>query len=124
MHTRIIKVLVAACIALAAAQSAPAFTQADFAKHIASLKAKLGDEGFTILVQPPFVVIGDESAERVQQRASDTVQWAVDRLKASYFQRDPAQIIDIWLFADKDSYEQHAEKLFGAKPHTPYGYYS
>ena len=52
------------------------------------------------------------------------MKWAVDRLKALYFQRDPEFIIDIWLFRDRESYEEHAEKLFGDKPYTPYGYYS
>jgi hypothetical protein len=108
----------------AATRTSANFTQADYDRHIERLKSKLGDEPFTILVQPPFVVIGDEPADRVQDRAVKTVKWAVDRLKEIYFERDPQFIIDIWLFADKDSYEAHAEKLFGAKPHTPYGYYS
>ncbi len=100
------------------------FTQVDFDRHVARLKAKLGDEAFTIIVEPPFVVIGDEAADRVGERATNTVKWAVDRLKQSYFDHDPTMIIDIWLFADRESYESHAEKFFGAKPHTPYGYYS
>ncbi len=54
----------------------------------------------------------------------DTVQWAVDHLKKDYFTADPADILDIWLFRDGNSYEEHAEKLFGSKPTTPYGYYS
>lgn len=34
------------------------------------------------------------------------------------------EILDIWLFRDKASYEKHAMSLFGGKPHTPYGYFS
>jgi hypothetical protein len=106
------------------AGAALGFTDDDFGRHVAALKAKLPSDDFTVVVQAPFVVIGDEPAERVKTRAVDTVKWAVDRLKAQYFQRDPQMIIDIWLFRDKESYEKHAEELFGAKPHTPYGYYS
>jgi hypothetical protein len=99
-------------------------TDADYAQHVRALKAKLPGEGFSIVVQKPFVVVGDESAQMVRSRAAGTVQWAVERLKRDYFEHDPADILDIWLFKDKDSYERNAEKLFGAKPHTPYGYYS
>jgi hypothetical protein len=107
-------------------RSGPAlgFTDDELQRHVAALKTKLPSGDFTVVVQAPFVVIGDEPAERVKARAVDTVKWAVDRLKAQYFQRDPTMIIDIWLFRDKESYEKHAEELFGAKPHTPYGYYS
>jgi hypothetical protein len=106
------------------AGAALGFTDDEFQRHVAALKAKLPSDDFTVIVQAPFVVIGDEPADRVKARAADTVKWAVDRLKAQYFQRDPQLIIDIWLFRDKESYEKHAEELFGAKPHTPYGYYS
>src|SRR6266702_4630417 len=87
-----------------------AFTQDEFQEHIAALKAKLPSDDFTIVVEPPFVVIGDESGQQVKARAVDTVKWAVDRLKSRYFQHDPQFIIDVWLFRDKDSYEQYAEK--------------
>jgi hypothetical protein len=107
-----------------AARVALGFTEDEFQRHVAAVKAKLPSDDFTVVVQAPFVVIGDEPAERVKARAVDTVKWAVDRLKAQYFERDPQMIIDVWLFRDKDSYEKHAAELFAAKPHTPYGYYS
>ena len=76
------------------------------------------------MVVPPFVVIGDEKPEKVRSRAKNTVQWAVEKLKAAYFQKDPQEILDVWLFKNKQSYEQNAEKLFHTKPDTPFGYYS
>ena len=100
------------------------FTDADYAQHIRKLKTKLLTDDFKIVLQKPFVVIGDESAERVQQRSTNTVKWAVDRLKQDYFAKDPNEIIDIWLFRDKASYESNTVKLFGRKPSTPFGYYS
>ncbi|MBN2218045.1 MAG: hypothetical protein JW719_11780 [Pirellulales bacterium] len=95
-----------------------------YARHLAELKKKIPPEGFTVVVQPPFVVIGDESPEMVHRRATETVQWAVDLLKKSYFKKDPDEILDIWLFKDKASYERHARSIFGTRPSTPYGYYS
>jgi len=118
--------------------SAPApaaFTDADFANHVATLKSAMRKKlagarsrtkvaDFSFVIQAPFVVIGDESKEVVAEHAVATVKWAVDRLKQDFFQRDPNEILDIWLFKDSTSYEQHAALFFGDKPTTPYGYYS
>ncbi len=60
----------------------------------------------------------------VRTRARQTVRWSVDRLKEAYFQKDPAEILDIWLFRDDASYRRHAKAIFGDEPDTPYGYYS
>jgi hypothetical protein len=100
------------------------FTAADFAKHVDQLKKKLPEAGFTIVVQSPFVVIGDESSDAVKAHAANTIKWAVDKLKQDYFSRDPKEILDIWLFKNSVSYERNAFALFGEKPDTPYGYYS
>lgn len=70
------------------------------------------------------MVVGDESAKLVRARATNTVKWAVDRLKQDYFARDPAEIIDIWLFKDRESYTNHAWQIFRDTPTTPFGYYS
>jgi hypothetical protein len=93
------------------------------AEHLAGLKKRV-PPGFTVLVQPPFIVLGDEPPEAVQRRAIGTVKWAVDKLKQDYFKRDPQEIIDIWLFRDRESYTNHARLLFGDTPTTPFGYYS
>ncbi len=98
-------------------------TPADFAQHMMRLRPKV-PEGFTVVIQPPFVVIGDEPADTVRMRAERTVKWAVDKLKAAYFKDDPREIIDIWLFKDKTSYEKHCRELFGTRPGTPYGFFS
>lgn len=111
-----------------------AFTDADFAKHVATLRAeikrKLANSNrraplaeFSFVIQPPFVVIGDEPRKTVQQYSEGTVKWAVDRLKKDFFSNDPKEILDIWLFKDAASYEKHARLLFGDEPTTPYGYY-
>ncbi len=99
------------------------FTPADFAQHLMVMK-KRAPAGFTVLVAPPFVVAGDQSPDEVHRRATDTVKWAVERLKRDYFARDPADILDIWLFKDDASYRKFTKELFGDNPNTPYGYYS
>ncbi|HEY2838667.1 MAG TPA: hypothetical protein VGJ26_05945, partial [Pirellulales bacterium] len=97
---------------------------AEYCQHILKLKERLPSADFKVLIEPPFVVVGDEPPATIQQRATDTVQWAVKRLKAEYFASDPDHIIDVWLFKDNESYESNVEQLWGTKPTTPYGYYS
>ena len=99
------------------------FAPADVAQHVRTLRGRM-PPGFALVLAPPFVVLGDEPPEAVRGRAEGTVRWAVDRLKAAYFRKDPDEIIDIWLFKDKASYEKHARQLFNDTPTTPYGYYS
>jgi hypothetical protein len=100
------------------------FTEADFARHVEQLKKKLPSNNFTVIIQRPFVVIGDEFAADVKEHSEHTVKWAVDKLKQDFFSKDPNEILDIWLFKDAASYEKNALALFGEKPGTPYGYYS
>ena len=111
------------------------FADADFARHVERLKGEIkrkvtnSDQRapvaeFSFVVQRPFVVIGDETKQAVQERAEGTVKWAVDRLKQDFFPNDPKEILDIWLFKDAASYEKHARLLFSDTPTTPYGYYS
>src|SRR5215467_14542242 len=96
----------------------------DFAAHVEQLKKKLPSADFSIVIQPPFVVVGDEPVDAVKEYSEHTVKWAVDKLKQDYFSKDPKDILDIWLFKDSASYEKNALSLFGDKPSTPYGYYS
>lgn len=142
-------------------------TDADYAQHVMSLKAKLQElkrrqvklkdqrdaeiaeeiekekaakaedkeyerkkldprivSDFHIVLQKPFVVVGDESLAKVQRHAQGTIKWAVDRLKRDYFANDPDHVINIWLFKNKPSYEQNTFDIFRSRPHTPFGYYS
>ncbi len=100
------------------------FTPADYARHVTRLKPKVPGDGFTVVIEPPFVVIGDESPAKVKQRAEGTIRWAVAKLKEAYFEKDPTEILDIWLFKDRTSYEKHAREIFHDEPTTPYGYFS
>jgi len=99
------------------------FTDEEFARHLRALHP-LVPAGFTVVVEPPFVVLGDEFPEAVRQRAVTTIRWSVVRLKRDFFDRDPLEIIDIWLLKDEASYRRYAMEVFGDVPDTPYGYYS
>jgi len=94
-----------------------------YADKIAQLEEQLGEE-FTIVLEAPFVVAGDEDAETVRRRAEGTVRWATTMLKQDYFEKDPVDIVVIYLFKDAESYMRNARALFDDVPGTPYGYYS
>lgn len=108
---------------IAIAKSGGGFTDADYAQHIMKVKPTV-PKGFTIVLQRPFVVIGDERANTVRDRAERTVKWFSDRITKLYFAKDPPKIYDVWLFKDDRSYRKNAEELFGSRPDTPYGYCS
>jgi len=91
--------------------------------HIDALRKDVPN-GFSVVAEPPFAVVGDEAPARVQQRATHTVAWAVKHLKKQYFANDPDEIYDIWLFKDSKSYHHHAKARWGVEPDTPYGYAS
>lgn len=136
MKRAVLFVLVPSFVALSQNPAAPAragpdeapaaaVTSRDLARHVEVLKKKLPDGGgFSIVVERPFVVVGDEPEARVRSRAEGTVRWAVEKLKREYFEKDPAEVIDVWLFKDKESYERHTKAVFGEDPISPYGYYS
>jgi hypothetical protein len=99
------------------------FQDQALAQHVTKLRNQTPNN-FTIVPQSPFVVLGDEAPEVVRQRATRTVKWAVDKLKQDYFKKDPQQIIDIWLFRDRESYTNNAHVMFNDTPSSPFGYYS
>lgn len=106
------------------AHTTSTLTDADYAKHVRELRKRLPARGFAVVVEKPFVVIGDDTTATVRRYSQSTVRWAVTRLKKDYFEKDPNRILDIWLFRNAASYDAGAKKFFGDKPTTPFGYYS
>ena len=97
-----------------------------YGEHIAALKKRLAKKGLgkvQIRVEDPFVVVGDDTADKLAEDAS-TVRWAVEHLEADFFNARPTKILDVYLFGDSDSYEHGVKTLTGNDPSTPYGFYS
>lgn len=123
--------ILAACTTTASSDPAPArrartFTQAQYDTHIAALKKRLAAKQLghlNVRIEDPFVVVGNGSTADLE-RSSQTVRWAADRLEESFFDKRPGQILDIYLFVDKQSYERGVLALTGERPSTPYGFYS
>lgn len=106
---------------MAAGGDAPARSELD--ARVQLLRDEYAREGYTVLAEPPFAVIGDEAADEVRAHAKSTVRWAMTRLR-EFFPADPLRLVDVWLFANETSYRRGAKKIFGDDPDTPYGYYS
>src|ERR1044071_9184545 len=70
--------------ALQVSTAAPS-TASPLEKHLAELKKRLPSKDFSIVVEHPFVVVGDEPKSVVQEQSEETVRWAVDRLKKDLF---------------------------------------
>ncbi len=106
----------------AATQPENPHAQQRFEQRLAEVK-KMAPVQFTVLAEEPFVVAGDEGEAVVRKRARETVRLAVKNLKQDFFAHDPGEIIAIWLFKDRASYEGNTRALFSSAHVSPYGYY-
>ena len=100
------------------------FTAADYCQRMMEERARANGEKFFYAVEPPFVVMNDQSPALLQMYSSRTVKWAAERLKQDYFKKDPDAVIAVWLFGGKESYEKHTKAFFQQTPTTPFGFYS
>lgn len=92
--------------------------------HRAALETRLAGQGFTVVIEPPFVVVGDEAPAKVRARASGFLRWCVTLLEKDWFTKRPEHIIEVWLFKNERNYRKGAKKFFDDEPETPFGYYS
>jgi hypothetical protein len=111
---------------LCAALPLPALaaTEAQLGERAEALRRTYGKKGFTVVVEPPFVVIGDDPPERVHHHARGLVRWSVTLLEKELFDARPEEILEVWLFKDRPSYQRNTWKIFREKPSTPFGWYS
>jgi hypothetical protein len=117
--------IIALCFgALAPSIAAAAPTDDELAARKAELEKKLKGHGFTVVVEAPFVVVGDEGQATVKKRASGFLRWTVTLLEKDFFTKRPDKIIEVWLFGNEKTYRAGAKKYFGDEPDTPYGYYA
>jgi len=121
MWKRLFAIVCVVTAHLSLARAAPSADQLKERRD--ALEARLG-KGFTVVVEPPFVVIGDESPATVRHHASGILRWSIQLLEAEYFKERPGKVIEIWLFRNEKTYRKGAKTYFGDTPETPYGYYS
>jgi len=109
-------------LATSAAAAPP--SDADLTQRKADLEKKLSSDGFTVVIEGPFVVVGDEGKKMTEKRAAGFMRWTIGLLEKDFFGKRPDKLIEVWLFKNEKSFRAGAKKYFGDDPDTPYGYYS
>src|SRR5262245_61108240 len=86
------------------------------------LRPRLGDECH-VIVQSPFVIAGDLSEKDLADWHRRTIGPAAKAIGNCYTKAAPSEPITILLFAEEKPYRRYAEKLFGDRSVSIYGYY-
>jgi hypothetical protein len=77
----------------------------------------------TLVLEHPFLVVGNEAPETVKSRAKSLVRWTRDLLLKDFFEHAPDHVEEMWVLKDAPTYERYSKELFNITPDTPYGYY-
>jgi len=85
---------------------------------------KAAPKGFTVLLEPPFVVVGNDDPSMMRLWATRSIRTATARMRKAYFKRDPLEVITVWILRDLSTYRAAAKQMFGVYPDTPFGFYS
>jgi hypothetical protein len=99
-------------------------TQVQLEARAKELEKKLKGQGYTVLVEAPFVVVGDSPAKEVKRVATGFLRRKTALLEKEYFAKRPDRVLEVWLFRNKTTFFKGAKKFFNDDPGTPYGYYS
>ena len=99
-------------------------TAKDLDARAKALETKLEGQGYTVLVEAPFVVVGDSSPAQVKKIATGFLRSKVALLEKEYFPKRPDKLLEVWLFRNEKTFRRGAKKFFNDDPETPYGYYS
>ncbi|HEY1553491.1 MAG TPA: DUF1570 domain-containing protein [Kofleriaceae bacterium] len=99
-------------------------TPSELAERAADLRTKLAGKGYTVLVEAPFVVVGDGPPAQVKHIATGFLRDKVRMLEQDFFAKRPDKLLEVWLFQNERSFRAGAKRFFDDTPDTPYGYYS
>ncbi|HEU4611297.1 MAG TPA: DUF1570 domain-containing protein [Kofleriaceae bacterium] len=99
-------------------------TRVQLDKRASQLEKKLAGQGYTVLVEPPFVVVGDSPAKEVKRITTGFLRRKTALLEKELFAKRPDKVLEVWLFRNRKTFLAGAKKFFGDEPDTPFGYYS
>jgi hypothetical protein len=114
----------AACGAPGVPQYMEDFPQDEAAAQlvVAGIRRELGEATRVERVEEYFFVATNDTPYSFT-RSRETVSVMVRHLYAHYFERKPEKPIRVYLFRDKQTYEEHCEAAYGRPPSTPFGFY-
>jgi len=96
----------------------------DLAGHVLSRAREVDVEAVTFVFEPPFLLIGEEEPILVRARAERTIRPMSAWLMQEYFETAPESYVDVWLYADHESYLDHTRYVAGGAPREAWGFYS
>jgi hypothetical protein len=94
------------------------------AKTEAELRQQLPAAQFCFTRVGPWVVATDWDAGKLAQFMESCVRFYAGRIQRQLFAKPLSEPVKVYLFQDSASYNAWSEKLFGGKPHTPFGWFS
>ena len=97
-------------------------THDELEARAAALREKLAGRHFKIVIEPPFVVVGD--APNLEHIATGFLRDKRRLLEQDFFSKRPEKLLEVWLFRNERSFRAGAKEFFTDPPDTPFGYYS
>ena len=76
-------------------------TEKDLQARAADLQKKLKGQGYTVLVEAPFVVVGDSSPAIVKKITTGFLRSKIALLEKEFFTKRPDRVLEVWLFANE-----------------------
>jgi hypothetical protein len=89
----------------------------------AALLRRLLPSQLEVRVEAPFVLVSEGSPEDAEQRAA-IIRRTVDGLRALLPMDTPKTLVDVWVFADTESYRKSTRGYLGDWPRTLRGYWA
>jgi hypothetical protein len=114
--------LLLSCLTPSLAAAEPTAKQLE--ARATALRERLDGHGFVVVIEPPFVVIGDMGKAATERIATGFLRSKIKLLEEEYFSKRPTKLLEIWLFKDAKAFKKGAKKFFDDTPDTPFGYYS
>jgi hypothetical protein len=123
MLAPVLLALAAASPTALAAPSARAPVERKAQELLDQWKRRFDREGFSYTVAGPFVIAGDGSPAQIARYRDRTILAAARALRATYFDRQPAEPVLILLFESREPYARLAKEWFGDEDVPHYGFF-
>ena len=102
-------------------QDAPR-SEEDARRVTEEIRRELGPETRVELVEDIFFMASNDTA-RSFDRSKGTVAWVYRNLNRDFLGRKPAKPIRVFLFRDRQTYEEYCKASYKKAPSTPFGFY-
>ena len=86
------------------------------------IRKELGD-GFHVVEVEPVFFVASNAGRTTLDACRGTISRVTGYLSKKLFTKQPTLPIRVFLFRDKETYEEYCEKTYGRPPGTPFGFY-